>query len=224
MAEELSLTASLYYYPFEAAIAWCELSEDDARTVRLDMHEMPGPLPPDYPQWPELRRRAARILDAVRYGELPYGLHGKPGYDRPPLESELAWVTVRWKDLRDWMTRDHPGEKPAFLFSATERAVQADPEPPAPVGNTESDGWREDQSLLKREKQDRAVAEAIKTKGFNPSAIPDGEKGTIEALCTLEYPELFKAATAFETTWKRGLKAGCWRMQSHASYSKRGKD
>ena len=115
-----------YYYPFEAAIEWCELSEDDARTVRLDMHEMPGPLPPDYPQWHELYPRTALILDAVAAGELPYGLHGNPGYDRPPLESELAWITVRHFDLKDWIAWRLPSEKPAFLFSATERAAQAD--------------------------------------------------------------------------------------------------
>ncbi|MBK1621710.1 hypothetical protein CKO42_25640 [Lamprobacter modestohalophilus] len=103
-----------------------------------------------------------------------------------------------------------------------------DPENQREAANTgqspSPDNWREDPALLKGEKQDRAVAEIIKAKGFNPSAIPDGEKGTIEQLCTLEYPELFKFVTAFETAWKRGLKAGRWRMQSHASYAKRGKD
>jgi hypothetical protein len=115
-----------FYYPFEAAIAWCELSEDEARTVRLDMQVAPGPLPPDYPDWPCLYERAALIVHALKTGKLPYGLHGKPGYDRLPLESELPWLTVDPEDLKNWIARRFPSEKPAFLFSATERAAQAD--------------------------------------------------------------------------------------------------
>ena len=115
-----------FYSPFEAAIEWCELPEDDARTVRLDMHEMPGPLPPDYPEWPCLRERATLILHAVKTGKLPCSRHGGTAYDRLPLESELAWITIDRADLKDWIARNFPDEKPAFLFSATERAAQAD--------------------------------------------------------------------------------------------------
>jgi hypothetical protein len=136
------------YYPFEAAIAWCELSEDDARTVRLDMQVAPGPLPPDYPQWPCLYERAALILDAVASGELPYGLHGKPGYDRLPLESELPWITVRHFALKDWISWRLPHEKPAFLFSATERAAQADLDRAAELA-AENDALRAAFDLMK---------------------------------------------------------------------------
>jgi hypothetical protein len=137
-----------FYYPFEAAIAWCELSEDEARTVRLDMQVAPGPMPPDYPEWPCLYERAALIVHALKTGELPYGLHGKPGYDRLPLESELPWLTVHWRDLKDWIADNFPSEKPAFLFSATERAAQADLDRAAELAE-ENAALREENDLLR---------------------------------------------------------------------------
>jgi hypothetical protein len=118
------------------------------------------------------------------------------------------------------------------LTPSRAQELQPSADSPPPQGTSENDdvaaevetNWRENPKLLKSEKQDRAVMASIQTKGWNPLAVPDGEKGTIKALCELEYPELFSAGTAFETTWKRGLKASSWRMQSHASYAKRGKD
>lgn len=85
--------------------------------------------------------------------------------------------------------------------------------------------WRNDPNLLKGNKQERAVSAVIAMKGWNPLMIPDGEKSTIETICQNEYPELFAAQYAFQETWKRGLGADPpkWRMQSHASYAKRGK-
>lgn len=126
---------------------------------------------------------------------------------------------------RDWPARpDLPEDSPLHGWIEATPAPEAQREATNAEQDPAPDDWRNDAELLKSDKQARAIAETIKAKGFNPLAIPDGKKGPIEALCTLEYPELFTAATAFETAWKRGLKAGHWRMQSHASYAKRGKD
>lgn len=83
-------------------------------------------------------------------------------------------------------------------------------------------GWRADPKLMKSRKQEFAVLASIKAKRWDPMSVPDGEKGTIRLLCEDEYPELF-AATSFDATWNRGRNK-LWRMQSHESYSRRGRE
>lgn len=80
-----------------------------------------------------------------------------------------------------------------------------------------------DESLPKGERQAHAIMWAIRVKGFSLMAVPDGEKGTLERLCRLEYPELFGADTAFDNAWRKGAKKGLWRIASWASYGRRSK-
>jgi hypothetical protein len=173
---------------------------------------------PDPPAFQIVAKLRADILGGALKAELrTFHAYGDPA---EPLVTE--WFIHRddarqyFKALR-WQPPEH---SPLWKWLNGGAATPAD----NAEQDTARDDWRNDPELLKSDKQARAIAETIKAKGFNPLVVPDGEKGPIEALCTLEYPELFTAATAFETTWKRGLKAGYWRMQSHASYAKRGKD
>lgn len=76
-------------------------------------------------------------------------------------------------------------------------------------------------SLLKSDKQLEAIVEVIKLKGFDPMQIPDGEKGTIEAICKNDYPLLFDSESSFHTAWKKGRHL--FRMANHDSYARRGK-
>ncbi len=92
----------------------------------------------------------------------------------------------------------------------------------APIAAEAKHGWRDDRSLLKSDKQDRAILAVIAMKGFDPMAVPDGDKGIIEMLCKAEYAELFSADSAFRHRWEEGINKR-WRMQSHTSYAKRGK-
>ncbi len=46
------------------------------------------------------------------------------------------------------------------------------------------------------------ILAVIKMKGYDPQAIPLGEKGTIEAICRADYPELFESESSFTTAWK----------------------
>ena len=78
--------------------------------------------------------------------------------------------------------------------------------------------------LTKLEKQHDAILEVIKLKGFEQIKIPDGEKGTIEAICRADYQNVFDAESSFNTAWKKGVKKGLFRMANHASYSKRGRE
>jgi len=53
--------------------------------------------------------------------------------------------------------------------------------------------------------------------------IPDGEQGTIENICRLDYPLLFDKESSFSTAWKKGRKFDLFKMANHASFAKRGK-
>lgn len=139
------------------------------------------------------------LRKSVKSGELR-GEANKTRYDYGRGIAEFEEMLFNRGALRSWAEAHN--ERPAFLFPPEAEFAK-------PSG------------LRKSEKQDRAVSAAIEKKGWEPLSVPDGQKGALEALCKTDYPELFKAETAFETTWKRGLKAGRWRMQSYASYAKR---
>lgn len=83
--------------------------------------------------------------------------------------------------------------------------------------------WQNDPSLSKVEKQRKAILAVIGLKGFDPIMIPDGEKGTIEAICRNDYPLLFDSESSFSNAWKEGRKLNLFRMANHASFAKRGK-
>jgi hypothetical protein len=92
-----------------------------------------------------------------------------------------------------------------------------------PANGAVANDWLEDDSLLKIERQQRAILEVITMKRWDPMAVPDGEKGTIRQICEEDdrYRDLF-SATSFERAWSAGVRADPpkWRMQSHASFAK----
>lgn len=63
----------------------------------------------------------------------------------------------------------------------------------------------------------------IKSKGFDPMAIPVGKRKVIEDICRADsdYSELFKKPTSFGTAWKKGHHL--FKMENHDSSAKRGK-
>jgi len=78
----------------------------------------------------------------------------------------------------------------------------------------------DDEKLTKRQKQQNAIREVIRMKGFDPMMIPDGEKGTIEKLCRADYPLLFDGVTSFDNAWKDSR--DLFKMANHESYAKGG--
>lgn len=130
--------------------------------------------------------------------------------DNPPSEDELFKDRVHAGQVRAWMEEKgiHPSE---FIQAWFEACPQADP--PA--------AWRYDQGITRREKQRRAILDVIRKKQFDPMAIPDGEKGTIEAVSRAQYPELFDKESSFREAWKSGVPKQ-WRMNSHDRYARRG--
>ena len=106
------------YHPIEAAIHWSGLSRFERRILDLTSG---GALPDraEIPNWSLLRLNADRIQDALVNGDLRYGRRGITCDDPSVLHDPD--LTVRHVDLKAWMIRFYPDQRPGFLFDAFER-------------------------------------------------------------------------------------------------------
>jgi FtsZ-binding cell division protein ZapB len=109
-----------FYYPVEAAIRWCGLTKHESQILK-DMGD--SPLPQPYPQWPCLRQRTELILDAMEMGDIPVGRDGTPTVKGDHVAKHRR--TVRHTDLKAWMEKHNPGQKPDFLFDEVERQAHS---------------------------------------------------------------------------------------------------
>jgi hypothetical protein len=122
--DHLPSIQKVYYRPIEAAIRWCGLERHEPEIIRAMIGKL-VPQASDFPQWPSLRLNAERIFDAIANHELPFGIDGvtvQSGFrlDHPNL-------TIRHIDLRAWMKRYYPHERPLFLFDPNE-SVELSPQ------------------------------------------------------------------------------------------------
>ena len=74
-----------------------------------------------FPQWPCLRANAEKIVDALLNGELTGGRDGRTVGSEDHVAKER--LTVRHTDLKAWMAKHYPDQKPPFLFDAVERST-----------------------------------------------------------------------------------------------------
>src|SRR5690606_36431059 len=110
----------VFYRPIEAAIRWSGLTRFESRILKtLSDKALPGHH--DFPRWPMLRLNTERIFDALVNGELPYGKAGITCEDPSLLDD--PGLTVRHVDLKAWMVRFYPDQRPAFLFDDIERQL-----------------------------------------------------------------------------------------------------
>ncbi len=108
----------VFYRPIEAAIRWSGLVRYESRILAtLGPRKLPEP--DDFPRWPALRLNTERLFDAMANGDLPYGRCGITSDD--PLLLDDPALTIRHVDLKAWMARFYPDQKPEFLFDALER-------------------------------------------------------------------------------------------------------
>lgn len=107
-----------FYRPIEIAIRWCNLIKHEEVILNKVQDEL---LPGSgmFPQWPCLRANVERVLDAVMNGVLPKGRDGKTV--NPGEQVAKSRWTIRHADLKDWMQKYYPDQKPAFLFDEIER-------------------------------------------------------------------------------------------------------
>lgn len=179
MNPEVPLTLKVYYRPIEAAIRWCGL----VRHEPAIMTAMRGKMLPDaedFPEWPSLRLNAERIFDAIANHELPCGIDGvtvQSGFrlDHPSL-------TIRHVDLRAWMTRYYPHERPLFLFDSNE-SIELTPH----AVQTLIREKEELKALLTRreaELRQLRVPNAIPTRAVGPAARSESTSLTARAEAT----------------------------------------
>lgn len=114
-ADNFNPQAKTYYRPIDAALRWCGLMQYEAEILQAAWH-CPGTLGTLFPQWPCLHANTERIYDAIRNGELPYGYFGISVPMGSPMEPDQ--ITVRHTDLRLWMQRHYPDQRPDFLFES----------------------------------------------------------------------------------------------------------
>lgn len=121
-AKSCSALEKPYYKPIEAALRWCNLITHEIEILRGTGNELfPGI--GVFPQWPCLRANAEKIYDAILNGGLPHGRDGRTVIHGDHVAKER--LTIRHADLREWMTKHYPDQKPAFLFDEVERNTHA---------------------------------------------------------------------------------------------------
>jgi hypothetical protein len=111
-----------YYKPIEAALRWCNLISHESEILRGTGNDLfPGI--GVFPHWPCLRANAEKIYDAILNGGLPHGRDGRTVSPGDHVAKER--LTIRHADLREWMAKHYPDQKPAFLFDEVERNTHA---------------------------------------------------------------------------------------------------
>jgi hypothetical protein len=108
----------VHYRPIEAAIRWSGLLEHE-RQILSALGARTLPAQDEFPTWPTLRLNTERIYDGIINQELGWAVDGKAANGKPTIER--VDLTVRHIDLRTWMLRYYPEQRPAFLFAEAER-------------------------------------------------------------------------------------------------------
>jgi len=203
----------LYYHPIEAALRWCNLIDHESEilaAVGVDL------LPPTntFPHWPCLRLNTEKIWASINDGELPYGRDGKSVVSGDPVRKDR--ITVKHTDLRTWMQKTYPDQKPKFLFDEIERSthsainadtfrtLQADRDTlKARIDKAEE--WAKAIIAEKNDLQNQNKSLAAQVKEIDP--LDTRERNTlliiIAALCkeaTIDYNKPAKAAALIKST------------------------
>jgi hypothetical protein len=108
----------VHYRPIEAAIRWSGLLQHEGRILRT-LGTRTVPQVDEFPAWPSLRLNTERIYDGIVNQELPWAIDGKTSHGPPTIDRSK--LTVRHIDLKTWMIRYYPEQRPAFLFAEADR-------------------------------------------------------------------------------------------------------
>jgi hypothetical protein len=111
-----------YYKPIEAALRWCNLIQHEVTILQATADSL-LPSIGAFPQWPCLRANAEKIYDAIINEELPHGRDGRTVAKGDHVAKER--LTIRHSDLKAWMIKNYPDQKPKFLFDEIERSTHS---------------------------------------------------------------------------------------------------
>lgn len=110
------------YRPIEAAVRWSGLIRHEPK-ILASLSGRSLPEPEEFPDWPALRLNAERIADGIVNRELRVAIRGITVADAFDLEDPD--LTIRHIELKAWMRRYYPEERPRFLFGRLERRSSA---------------------------------------------------------------------------------------------------
>jgi hypothetical protein len=114
---------AVYSVP-QAAALWCGVTEDLIQHVLAEVTQLSqtgfGRGVWKHPQIPCMEPRSRAIADAIESGLLP---HGREDANPVANSDHVAYERrhVFGRDLKKWMEKAFPNEKPAFLFDDIER-------------------------------------------------------------------------------------------------------
>ena len=121
-AKSCNTLEKLYYRPIEAALRWCDLIGFESQVLAKVGAEL-LPRTDAFPQWPCLRLNTEKIWAAIQDGELQHGRDGKTVVTGETVRKDR--ITVKHTDLRTWMQKTYPDQKPKFLFDEIERSTHS---------------------------------------------------------------------------------------------------
>jgi hypothetical protein len=170
--DHLHPTLKVYYRPIEAAIRWCGLERHESEIIRATGSRV-LPERSDFPQWPTLRLNAERILDAIANHELPFGIDGVTVQSGVRLDHPN--LTIRHVDLRAWMTRFYPTERPLFLFDAAESTELS----PDAVQTLLKEAGNLKSALVQREEELRQLRNSNPTSARHVGPITQSEPSSL---------------------------------------------
>lgn len=110
------LITKVYYTPTEAAVFWSNLDEQLIINTSIDQYLDEKTLS----QWPSLHLNLQRIYDGILNSELK---HGKNGINDDSVSIDDPALTIRHIELKKWMLKFYPTEKPPFLFDDYEQKI-----------------------------------------------------------------------------------------------------
>lgn len=121
-AKSCSALEKPYYKPIEAALRWCNLIQHESVILQTTGDDL-FPAVGAFPQWPCLRANAEKVYDAILNGELAGGRDGRTVSAGDHVKKER--LTIRHTDLKAWMLKHYPDQKPTFLFDDVERTTHS---------------------------------------------------------------------------------------------------
>lgn len=104
----------VWYRPIDIAIRWCRMLSYEHQILRIEWQDLKQ-LRQFTPHGESLAATMELLMEAIRCGELAYGVLGQPTPPGCPVEPSL--LTVRHSDLLVWLNTYHSDKQPEFLFS-----------------------------------------------------------------------------------------------------------
>jgi hypothetical protein len=114
-----------FYYPWEAAVRWCELTNKEA-VIMANLegaNNMPSRAIIAQLSAPCLLTRAQAIHHALENQKMPWCRDGK--LCDPKDKPAGARLSVLHEDLKKWIAENYPDQKPKFLFDELERSTHS---------------------------------------------------------------------------------------------------